>query len=236
MSVFKVCYRSVETGKPQVGLSIISIRYLWFIQTCYFLSDTGTLIIFHDNHSVLDSFSLRSWVSAILITNWIFHTGVCSFKFVHIHHKEILYLWCQSHELSALWLSRLLLLLSSDVHPNPGPHMDSEFSGGFFSLWNWNLNILSIDNFCRVSLHEAHNTLHYYDIIALWETSLNTKTTVPKNTLPSYLYHPLDHPGGRRSGGVGIFYKDYLPLKICTDLSFNECLVCQLNFGQKSYS
>ena len=42
-----------------------------------------------------------------------------------------------------------------------------------------------------------------------------------------------DHPSGDKKGGVGIFYKEYLPLKIRNDLSFDECIVVELIFGNK---
>ena len=141
--------------------------------------------------------------------------------------------WSQ-YQISAFWLFALLILLSYDIHPNPGPqHISSEFSNGFLSFCNWNLNTLSINNFSRVSLLEAHNSIFKYDIISLCETSLNEETTVPEGILPGYQYHPLNHPDGRKNGGVGIFYKETLPLRVRTDLSFDECLVCELTFGRK---
>ena len=51
--------------------------------------------------------------------------------------------------------------------------------------------------------------------------------------MPGFKFHPCNHPDGNRSGGVGIFYKESLPLKIREDLSFNECIVCELIFGHK---
>ena len=125
--------------------------------------------------------------------------------------------------------------MSSDVHPNPGPSsVNPKFSSGFLSFCNWNLNTLSKDEFYRISLLEAHNTILKYDIISLCETSLNDDITVPENALPGYIYHPLNNPDGSRNGGVGIFYKDSLPLKIRDDLSFDECLVTELKFGHKN--
>ena len=35
------------------------------------------------------------------------------------------------------------------------------------------------------------------------------------------------------NGGVGIFFKDSLPLRVRVDLCFGECLVVELNFGRK---
>ena len=80
---------------------------------------------------------------------------------------------------------------------------------------------------------EAHNTIFKYDIISLCETSLNDDISVPENALPGYIYYPHNNPDGTKNGGVGIFYKDSLPLRIREDLSFDECLVSELKFGHK---
>jgi len=109
------------------------------------------------------------------------------------------------NELTAFWLFNLLLLLSSDIHPNPGPLNGNDFSSGFLSFCNWNLNSLAKDNFYRTTLLNAHNAVHKYDIISLCETSLNDETPIPENAIPGYIYHPWNHPSGARHGGVGPF-------------------------------
>ena len=43
----------------------------------------------------------------------------------------------------------------------------------------------------------------------------------------------MEYPNGSQNGGVGIFYKEQLPLRIRTDLCFDECLVSELQFEQK---
>ncbi|MCH2417084.1 MAG: hypothetical protein MK195_10055, partial [Acidimicrobiales bacterium] len=74
-----------------------------------------------------------------------------------------------------LWVSLLLILLSNDVELNPGPH----YHENFFSFMNWNLNSLAKNNFERVPLIEAHNSIFNYDLISLCETSLNDSTEIP---------------------------------------------------------
>ena len=111
--------------------------------------------------------------------------------------------------------------------------LSDSFSGGFFTFCNRNLNTLSKDDFYRVSLLEANNLNFNYDIISLCETSLNDSIKVPDNILPGYKFNACNHPGGHPCGGVGIFYKESLPLKIRDDLSFGECLVSELIFGHK---
>ena len=45
---------------------------------------------------------------------------------------------------------------------------------------SWNLNSLAKDNFKRVSLIEAHNSLFNYDMISICETSLNDTVEIPE--------------------------------------------------------
>ena len=112
-------------------------------------------------------------------------------------------------------------------------NLEKEFNSGFLSFCNWNLNTLSKDDFHRISLLEANNMLFNYDIISLCETSLNDSLKVPDNILNGYIYYGCNHPSGNKQGGVGIFYKSSLPLKIRNDLSFDECIVTELRFGRK---
>ena len=143
---------------------------------------------------------------------------------------------CFSHypfETLAVWISLIRIALCPDIHPNPGPDHTNSFAGGFLSFCNWNLNTLSKDEFYRITLLQAHNTEHNYDIISLCETSLDDKVEVPE--MPGYKFHSCNHPDGNRSGGVGIFYKESLPLKIREDLSFNESIVCEIIFDHKHF-
>ena len=131
------------------------------------------------------------------------------------------------------------LLLSSDIETNPGPIPSGSraayggFGEGFFSFCNWNINTLSKNDFYRVSLLEADNSIFKYDIISLCETSLNEVTVVPEDIIKGYCFFSSNHPSGDKKGGVGIFYKETLPLKIRHDLSFDECIVAELIFGRK---
>ena len=123
----------------------------------------------------------------------------------------------------------MVLLLSTDIEIQPGP----SFNDSFFSFCNWNINTLSKNDFQRVSLLEAHNSIFKYDIISLCETSLNEATNVAENILKGYHFFSSNHPSGDKKGGVHIFYKESLTLKIRHDLSFEECIVTEPIFGHK---
>ena len=192
---------------------------------------------------------LFKFQSLILIRIWVTVGGKCTkilncllcdfILLIALKQINILYvifcnIYSYPYEVIALWYITLQLILSSDVHPNPGPlQANSCFNNGFFSFCNWNLNTLSKDDFYRVSLLEAHNSSYNYDIISLCETSLNDTIEIRDDMLPGYKFYPWNHPDGNRSAGVGIFYKESLPLRVRPDLSFNECLVSELIFGRK---
>ena len=127
------------------------------------------------------------------------------------------------------WLPIILIILSNDVHSNPGP----QFQNNFFNFMSWNVNSLAKDNFQRVSLIEAHNSLFNYDLISICETSLNDSVTLPDTMLNDYTFEPANHPANTRRGGVGLFFKNSLPVVIRKDLSFDESIVVELKFGWK---
>ena len=98
---------------------------------------------------------------------------------------------------------------------------------------SWNVNSLAKDNFQRVSLIEAHNSIFNYDLISICETSLDDTVELPDILLSDYTFVPANNPANSRNGGVGLFYKNSLPVVIRKDLSFDESIVVELKFGRK---
>ena len=127
------------------------------------------------------------------------------------------------------WLPIILVRLSNDVHLNPGPH----FQNSFLNFMSWNVNSLTKDNFNRVRHIEAHNSIFNYDLISICETSLNDSVELPVTLLNEYTVMPANNPANTRHGGVGLFYKNSLPVILRNDLSFNESIVVELKFGRK---
>ena len=62
---------------------------------------------------------------------------------------------------------------------------------------------------------------------------MNDSIEIPDPLLNDYTFLPANHPDNVTHGGVGLFYKDTLPLKHRTDLSFDESIVVELKFGRK---
>ena len=105
----------------------------------------------------------------------------------------------------------------------------------FFSFCNWNVNSLAKDNFHRVQLLEAHNSIFKYDLISLCETRLNDSVKLPDSLLDNYTFVSRNSPNNTRHGGVGLFYKNSLPLVVRGDLGFDETIVVELKFGTLLY-
>ena len=77
----------------------------------------------------------------------------------------------------------LLLLKYGDVEINPGPKRKGT---RFFSCFHWNVNSILAHN--KLSLLEAYNTVHKYDILCISETYLDSSVSVDDTTLslPGY--------------------------------------------------
>ena len=77
------------------------------------------------------------------------------------------------------WLSLIFILLSNDIHLNPGP----QYQNNFFNFMSWNVNSIAKDDFQRVRLIEAHNSIFNYDLFSICETSLNDSVELPETLL-----------------------------------------------------
>ena len=72
-------------------------------------------------------------------------------------------------------------------------------------------------------------------LFSICETSLNDSIKLPDSLLNDYTFVHSNNPTITRHGGVGLFYKNSLPIKIRNDLSFDESIVVELNFGRKKF-
>ena len=108
----------------------------------------------------------------------------------------------------------LLLLLSGDVHPNPGP----TFQGNSTNISIVHNNICSLQN----KRDNVEAELSNFDIIALSETWLYEEFPSDKISIKGY-HQPvrLDRPSNTQyhHGGVAIYVKDHLYCKHRPDLN-----------------
>ena len=77
--------------------------------------------------------------------------------------------------------------------------------------------------------------MHKFDIICISESYLNSDTSSSDDNLniPGYNMSRADHPSGNRRGGVCIYYKESLPIKMLNINYLQECICFDLKIGSK---
>ena len=104
------------------------------------------------------------------------------------------------------------------------------------SICHWNLNGIAAQNYTKLAMLEAYNALHNYDLICNSETFLDSSHSDSSHPLKLDGYNLIraDHPSNLKRGGVCIYYKVHLPLKIRNDISpLDECLVVEIKANKQ---
>ena len=115
---------------------------------------------------------------------------------------------------------------------NPAPKRTSTSN---ISICHWNLNSISAHNYIKLFLLKAYIAIHKFDIICLSETYLDSSTTSDDDNLAISGYNLIrsDHPSNNKRGGVCIYYKNFLPLRVFSIQYLQECVNFELNIGGK---
>ena len=88
----------------------------------------------------------------------------------------------------------------------------------------------------KISLLKAYITVHKFDIICLSETYLDSSTRPDDDNLEieGYDIARADHLTNTKRGGVCIYYKKCLPLRVLNIIFLNECINFELRIGDKT--
>ena len=127
----------------------------------------------------------------------------------------------------------LLLLKHGDVEINPGPKKKETT---FFSCLHRNINSILAHN--KLTLLQAYNTIHQYDILCISETYLDSFISNDDTplSLPGYNLARSDHPGNVKRGGVCLYYKEKLSLRMINVSFLSQCVLCEVTpQRQKGY-
>ena len=78
--------------------------------------------------------------------------------------------------------------------------------------------------------------VHKFDIICLSETYLDSTVPLDDVNLVIFRYNLIhyDHPSNTKRGGVCLYYKNYLPLRVLNISYLKECLNFEHKIGDKS--
>ena len=121
------------------------------------------------------------------------------------------------------WLYRFfLILLSGGVEINPGPRRSTDET---FSICHWNLDSLLAYNNSKLFLQRVYIAVDKFDVICLPETCLDSTVASDDENLETTGYKLVrsGHPAKTKHGGVCLYYKTYLPLRVLDMQHLNEC-------------
>ena len=107
-----------------------------------------------------------------------------------------------------------LIILCGDVKQNPGPRKRGQKSD--FSVSYWNVNSLLAHSFAKIDSFIAYNAIHNYDVICFSETFLDSSFTSEDTNLAinGYRLYRADHPSNTKKGGVCIFVKESIAIRL----------------------
>ena len=148
--------------------------------------------------------------------------------------EMLLFCW-HYFESAFIYLLTLLYLFTflsrhGDIELNPGPRKEKKNS---VSVCHWNLNSLSAHNFSKLTQLKAYNAIYKHDFICLSETYLDS--SIPDNVLDieGYRLVRADHPNNIKRGGVYIYYKESLPVRVINIPYIKEARLLEMNYNNK---
>ena len=124
----------------------------------------------------------------------------------------------------------LLLISHGDIELNPGPRKCKENT---LSACHWNLNSITAHNFSKLNQLKAYISTYKYDFICLSETYLDSSTPNNLIDIEGYNLVRADHPNDIKRGGVCIYYKESLPVRVISLPSFREALLLEMTYNKK---
>ena len=132
------------------------------------------------------------------------------------------------------WLYLILTKRSGDIEQNHRPKSNSSQS---FSICHWNHNSISAHNLIKVSLLKTYIATDKLDVIYLSEPHLDSSISNDDENLeiPGYDLFRADHPSNTKRGGVCIYYRNSLPIKILNIQCLHECINFEIIIRGKLY-
>ena len=122
------------------------------------------------------------------------------------------------------------LLCHSDIESNRGPK-------GIkikLSICHQKLNSISAHNFSKITQLKAHNSIYKHDFNCLSETYLDSSTALDNSLqIEGYNLVRADHPNDVKRGGVCIYYRESLPVRVISIPYLKEAALLELVQNKK---
>ena len=125
-----------------------------------------------------------------------------------------------------------MIKISGGIEVNPEPKHKEDQS---LSIYHWNLNSIPAHNFQKLALLQGFISSNKVDILCLSETFLNPDISCDDNNFQQLGFDltRADHPSNTNRGGVCIYYRNFLPLKLVNIHYLNESITFEIKLGDK---
>ena len=132
-----------------------------------------------------------------------------------------------------IWVHVLLIRQSGDIEMNPGPKPSPSHS---FSMCHWNLSSLTAHNYLKVSYLRDYVAIKKFDVVCLSGTYLDSFNLSDDDNfnLPCYNVVRVDHPSNTKKGGVCIYIRNPLSLKVLDIKLLQECIDFEIKIADKT--
>ena len=124
-----------------------------------------------------------------------------------------------------------LLQCHGDIELNPGPK--KLLNNKSLSICHWNLNSLMAHNYSKLTQLKSYISIYKHDFVCLSETYLDSTTPNSLLEIDGYNLIRADHPNNTKRGGVCIYYKESLPVRVISLPYLKEALVLELTDTNK---
>ena len=124
-----------------------------------------------------------------------------------------------------------LLQCHGDIEVNPGPK--KLLNNKSLSICHWNLNSLTAHNYSKLTQLKAYISIYKHDFACLSETYLDSLTPNSLLEIDGYNLIRADHPNNTKRGGVCIYYKEPLPVRVIGLPYLKEALLLELTDNNK---
>ena len=125
-----------------------------------------------------------------------------------------------------------MIKISGGIEVNPEPKHKEDQS---LSIYHWNLNSIPAHNFQKLALLQGFISSNKVDILCLSKAFLNSDISCDDSNLqlPGFDLIRADHPSNTKRGGEGIYYRNFLPLKLISIHYLNEYITLETKLGDK---
>ena len=126
-----------------------------------------------------------------------------------------------------IWFHGIITKINGDMELNPGPKQKQDQS---LSICHWNLNSIPAHSFQKLEMLQDYIASNKVGILCLSETFLNSDISCDDNNLKLLGFDLIgaDHPSNTKRGGICIYYRNFLPLKLINIYYFNGCITFYL--------